>query len=95
MSTIIFILIYLIFTFIFGTLYYLYQEKIKKFVQEDVRFEETPEESFLIGLLWPVLIPGILLMRIIKNYGDFLEKFKSKKENEKEDKINNCNYIDH
>ena len=78
MRTIIFILIYLILAFISGSLYYIYQDKIKELIDENdcLDLEESPVESLFIGLVWPLLIPGILVIYLFKQWINFLEKIK-------------------
>ena len=72
----IFILIYLILTFISGGLYYIYQDKIKELIDENDCLEESPVESLFIGLIWPLLIPGTLIIYLFKKWINFLEKLK-------------------
>ena len=76
MIDIILILIYLILAFISGSLYYIYQDKIKEFINENDGLEENPEESLFIGLAWPILIPGIFVIYLFDKWVNFLEKLK-------------------
>lgn len=77
MIEIIFVLIYFILAFISSSLYYIYQDKIKEFIDEDNGLEESPEES-LFGLTWPLLIPGTLIIYLFKKWVNFLEKLKKR-----------------
>lgn len=76
MRAIILILIYLVLAFISGSLYYIYQDKIKEFINENDYLEESPVESLFIGLIWPLLIPGTLIIYLFKKWVNFLEKLK-------------------
>ena len=76
MRAIILILIYLVLAFISGSLYYIYQDKIKEFINENDYLEESPVESLFIGLIWPFLIPGTLIIYLFKKWVNFLEKLK-------------------
>ena len=72
MRAIIFILIYLILTFISGSLYYIYQDKFRELIDAN----DCLEESLFIGLIWPLLIPGTLIIYLFKKWINFLEKLK-------------------
>ena len=76
MRAIIFILIYLILTFISGGLYYIYQDKFRELIDANDCLEESPAESLFIGLTWPLLIPGTLIIYLFKKWINFLEKLK-------------------
>ena len=69
------VFIYFFLGFIFSSLFYIFQDKIKVFLNE---YEElSPEEClFLIGLGWLCVIPGLLLVFVFKKWISFLEKIK-------------------
>lgn len=69
------VFIYFFLGFIFSSLFYIFQDKIKAFLNEDE--ELNPEEClFLIGLGWGCVIPGLLLVFVFKKWISFLEKIK-------------------
>ena len=69
------VFIYFFLGFIFSSLFYIFQDKIKAFLNEDE--ELNPEEClFVIGLGWLCVIPGFLLIFIFKKWINFLEKIK-------------------
>ena len=69
------VFIYFFLGFIFSSLFYIFQDKIKAFLNEDE--ELSPEEClFVIGLGWLCVIPGFLLIFIFKKWINFLEKIK-------------------
>ena len=55
------IFIYFFLGFVFSSLFYIFQDKIKAFLNED---EELSQEEclFIIGLGWGCVIPGLLLV---------------------------------
>ena len=69
------VFIYFFLGFIFSSLFYIFQDKIKAFLNEDE--ELSPEECwFIIGLGWGCVIPGLLLVFVFKKWISFLEKIK-------------------
>ena len=69
------VFIYFFLGFIFSSLFYIFQDKIKAFLNEDE--ELSPEEClFVIGLVWGCVIPGLLLVFVFKKWISFLEKIK-------------------
>ena len=69
------IFIYFFLGFVFSSLFYIFQDKIKAFLNEDE--ELSPEEClFLIGFGWLCVIPGLLLVFVFKKWISFLEKIK-------------------
>ena len=70
----IYVLIYIILSFIFGRFYYIYQYKIKEYLNEEDGFEEGPEDCLFIGFLWLFMITGILAVYIFKKMDDFFRK---------------------
>ena len=69
------IFIYFFLGFVFSSLFYIFQDKIKAFLSEDE--ELSPEEClFIIGLGWGCVIPGLLLVFVFKKWISFLEKIK-------------------
>lgn len=70
----IYVLIYIILSFVFGRFYYIYQYKIKEYLNEEDGFEEGPEDCLFIGFLWPFMITGILAVYIFKKMDDFFRK---------------------
>ena len=69
------VFIYFFLGFVFSSLFYIFQDKIKVFLNEDE--ELSPEEClFLIGLGWGCVIPGFLLIFVFKKWINFLEKIK-------------------
>ena len=69
------VFIYFFLGFIFSSLFYIFQDKIKAFLSEDE--ELSPEEClFIIGLGWGCVIPGLLLVFVFKKWISFLEKIK-------------------
>ena len=77
------VFVYLFLGFIFSSLFYIFQDKLKAFLNEDEElsldeYEElSPEEClFLIGLGWGCVIPGLLLVFVFKKWINFLEKIK-------------------
>ena len=70
----IYVLIYIILSFAFGRFYYVYQYKIKECLNEKDGFEEGLEECLFIGLLWPFMITGILVIYIFKKMDEFYRK---------------------
>ena len=69
------VFIYFFLGFIFSSLFYIFQDKIKAFLNEDE--ELSPEEClFLIGLRWGCVIPGFLVIFVFKKWINFLEKIK-------------------
>ena len=69
------VFIYFFLGFIFSSLFYIFQDKLKVFLNEDEGL--SPEEClFLIGLGWLCVIPGFLLIFIFKKWINFLEKIK-------------------
>ena len=69
------VFIYFFLGFIFSSLFYIFQDKIKAFLNEDE--ELNPEEClFIIGLGWGCVIPGLLLVFVFKKWISFLEKIK-------------------
>ena len=69
------VFIYLFLGFIFSSLFYIFQDKIKAFLYEDEELS-TEECLFLIGLEWGCVIPGLLLVFVFKKWISFLEKIK-------------------
>ena len=73
------VFIYFFLGFIFSSLFYIFQDKIKAFLNEDEDENEelSPEGClFLIGLGWICIIPGLLLVFVFKKWINFLEKIK-------------------
>ena len=71
------VFIYFFLGFIFSSLFYIFQDKIKAFLNEDEDEQLSPEEClFLIGLGWGCVIPGFLLIFVFKKWINFLEKIK-------------------
>ena len=71
------VFIYFFLGFIFSSLFYIFQDKIKAFLNEDENEELNPEEClFIIGLGWGCVIPGLLLVFVFKKWIKFLEKIK-------------------
>ena len=71
------IFIYFFLGFVFSSLFYIFQDKIKTFLNEDENEELSPEEClFIIGLGWGCVIPGLLLVFVFKKWISFLEKIK-------------------
>ena len=69
------VFIYFFLGFIFSSLFYIFQDKIKAFLSEDE--ELSPEEClFIIGLGWGCVIPGLFLVFVFKKWISFLEKIK-------------------
>ena len=69
------VFIYFFLGFIFSSLFYIFQDKFKAFLNEDE--ELSPEEClFLIGLGWICVIPGTLIIYLFKKWINFLEKLK-------------------
>lgn len=69
------VFIYFFLGFIFSSLFYIFQDKIKAFLSEDE--ELSPEEClFIIGFGWGCVIPGLLLVFVFKKWINFLEKIK-------------------
>lgn len=69
------VFIYFFLGFLFSSLFYIFQDKIKAFLNEDE--ELSPEEClFVIGLGWGCVIPGFLLIFVFKKWINFLEKIK-------------------
>ena len=59
------VFIYFFLGFIFSSLFYIFQDKIKAFLNEDE--ELSPEEGlFVTGLGWLCVIPGLLLVFVFK-----------------------------
>ena len=70
------VFIYFFLGFIFSSLFYIFQDKIKVFLNEDE--ELSPEGClFVIGLGWICVMPGFLLVVVFKKWINFLVKIKT------------------
>ena len=70
------VFIYFFLGFIFSSLFYIFQDKIKEFMNENNGLEESPEESLFLGFGWPILIPAIFIICLFDKWVNFLKKLK-------------------